>query len=243
MRHVSAFAVAATLGLGAWQAASAADLPRRAPPPMTAVYAPVSSWTGCYIGGNVGAAWGSREIETPVGTFSSSSSARLAGGGQIGCDYQTGAWVWGIRNMFDVADATASRTIESGAFTGFTAELKNNWLDLLTGRVGYAVQPNWLFYFQGGAAWRKNSLTLFDPTGTEVGSAHRTRTGWTIGGGTEWKFAPNWSAFVEYNHADFGTNSGTFTDPVLGAVTLSSKSNVDLVLFGLNWRPGGGFGY
>ena len=42
--------------------------------------------------------------------------------------------------------------------------------------------------------------------------------------------------FVEYNHADFGTNSGTFNSPVLGPVTLSAKSDVDLVLFGLNWR-------
>jgi len=41
--------------------------------------------------------------------------------------------------MFDVADAKASRTIQSGGFNGFTAELKNNWLDLLTARVGYAV--------------------------------------------------------------------------------------------------------
>jgi outer membrane immunogenic protein len=75
--------------------ASAADLPRRAPAPApapAAVYTPVASWTGCYVGGNLGGAWGSREITTSVGTFSgSSSSARFAGGGQIGCDYQTGA--------------------------------------------------------------------------------------------------------------------------------------------------------
>ena len=73
--------------------ASAADLPRRAPAPApAAVYAPVYSWTGCYVGGNLGAAWGSGEISSSVGTVSaSSSSAHFAGGGQIGCDYQTGA--------------------------------------------------------------------------------------------------------------------------------------------------------
>jgi opacity protein-like surface antigen len=116
------------------------------------------------------------------------------------------AWVFGIRHMFDVADANASRTIQTGPYAGYSAELKNNWLDLLTGRIGYAAQPNWLLYFQGGAAWRKNSLTFFNPGGAEVFDASRTRTGWTVG--SEWKFAPNWSAFVEYNHADFGTNSG-----------------------------------
>ena len=92
----------------------------------------------------------------------------------------------------------------SGAFNGYSARLENDWLDLLTGRIGFAVQPNWLLYFQGGAAWRKNSLTVWDPTGLEVGSTSRTRTGWTLGVGSEYKFAPNWSVFVEYNHADFG---------------------------------------
>ena len=213
--------------------ASAADLPRRAPPPAPApVYAPVASWTGCYVGGNLGAAWGSREITTDVGTFSSSSSsAHFAGGGQIGCDYQTGAWVFGIRNMFDVADANASRTIQTGPYASYSAEAKNNWLDLLTGRIGYAAQPNWLLYFQGGAAWRKTSLTFFDPLGGTVFDTSRTRTGWTVGVGSEWKFAPNWSAFVEYNHADFGTNGGTFNSAVLGPVAINSKSDVDMRFF------------
>ena len=231
MRHVSAVAAAAIFGLGAWQAASAADLPRKAPQPA-AVYVPVSTWTGCYIGGNAGAGWGSGDISTSAGTVSGSSdSARFVGGGQIGCDWQTGAWVFGIRNMFDWADAERSGT----ASNGNTVRLENDWLDLLTGRIGYSMQPNWLLYFQGGAAWRKNSLTVFNPAGAEVGSDHRTRTGWTVGVGSEYKFAPNWSVFVEYNHADFGTTDATTP----GGIVFSAKSDVDAVLFGLNWRPGG----
>ena len=82
---------------------------------------------------------------------------------------------------------------------------------------------------------RMNS-TFFNPGGANVFDTNRTRTGWTVGVGSEWKFGPNWSAFVEYNHADFGTNGGT-CNCVLGPVALNAKSNADLVLFGVNWRP------
>ena len=44
-------------------------------------------------------------------------------------------------------------------------------------------------------------------------------------------------------HAEFGSTNGGFNDPVLGPVTFSGKSDVDVVLFGVNWRPGGWGGY
>ena len=38
-----------------------------------------------------------------------------------------------------------------------------------------------------------------------------TCTGWTVGGGAEWMFAPHWSVFAEYNFMGFGTRSEAFT--------------------------------
>ncbi len=40
-------------------AAFAADLPSRAPPPVYLPPPPIFTWTGIYIGGQVGYAWGS----------------------------------------------------------------------------------------------------------------------------------------------------------------------------------------
>ena len=37
-----------------------------------------------------------------------------------------------------------------------------------------------------------------------VGSFSDTRVGWTVGGGLEWMFLPNWSAKVEYLYYDLG---------------------------------------
>ena len=238
MRNLLTLVTTATLGLAAWQTANAADLPRqvyKAP----AVVAPVETWTGCYLGGNIGGSWGSGHITDSFGAVTSSGhNSGFAGGAQIGCDLQTGAWVFGIRDMFDWSNRHRSAVIGAGPLTGFGVTLKNNWVDLLTGRVGYSVQPWWLLYLQGGAAWRQNSLQVFAPGGVEIASGGGgTRTGWTAGAGSEWKFAPNWSVFVEYDYADFGSRSVTVVNPVLGTDTISAKSNVQMLLIGLNWRP------
>ena len=73
--------------------------------------------------------------------------------------------------------------------------------------------------------------TFFNPGGANVFDTNRTRTGWTVGVGTEWKFAPNWSAFVEYNHADFGTYGGTFNSARILAPSRSMQSLMQIWFF------------
>lgn len=217
--------------------AVAADLPARPQYQEPAMVAPVNQWTGCYVGGNIGAAWGRAKVENLVGAGSvSPNNSGFAAGGQIGCDYQAGAWVFGIRNLTDWSNLDKSGGIVGGPFNGYSVGTKSNWIDLLTGRVGWAVQPTWLFYFQGGAAWRNSDLQLFNPPGTQVGEASKTRTGWTIGVGSEYKFAPNWSVFLEYNYADFGSNAVNIAVPAAGTFTGNVKTEAQMVLTGVNWR-------
>ena len=80
--------------------ASAADLsprPMYKAPQMVAV--PQFSWTGCYVGGNAGYGMASRKwsavATTPTTAFVSqhTSGGGFVGGGQLGCDYQSGNWV------------------------------------------------------------------------------------------------------------------------------------------------------
>lgn len=123
MRHLSATLIAAAFVTAFTPAASAADLPREAPPP---VVAPVFSWNGCYAGVNGG--WiGNRSGYglAPAGSYLNPPGAtappNLAGtgdhaasitalnsfydsdnsggvvGGQVGCNYQrSGPVVLGI---------------------------------------------------------------------------------------------------------------------------------------------------
>ena len=240
MRKTSLALLAAVIGLAASQA-SAADLPRKAPayvpapPPMT--------WTGCYVGANVGGAWGRTELETPIGEFSR-SGAGFAGGLQIGCDYQfAGGWVIGFRNMFDGTtnsrDRTFTVTTATGTVTG-ASEFRNRWFDALTGRIGYSWQPNSLLYFQGGAVWSRveADLVLTDGATVVAGSFSDTKTGWTIGGGWEYRFSPQWSVFIEGNYYDFGTLDRVVVTPVAcpTGCAFSAKTTAATALIGVNYR-------
>jgi hypothetical protein len=55
----------------------------------------------------------------------STSNSGFAGGGQIGCDYQWNAWVFGFRNMFDGTSLSSSRAF---------ADTSTHWFDTLTAR-------------------------------------------------------------------------------------------------------------
>jgi outer membrane immunogenic protein len=221
----------AALGLTAIQIASAADLGRRVPPPAPAYVPPAPLpylWTGCYVGGNIGGAWSNVEVNNvSTGGSVSENNSGFAGGGQIGCDYQWNAWVFGFRNMFDGTSLSSNRTFDIGSVDSHT-----HWFDTLTARGGYLVQPNVLLYVQGGAAWAERKLDFFNNAGAQVGEVSNTRTGWTVGGGAEWMFAPHWSVFAEYNFMGFGTQDVTCG----GFCNVSAKANIQDVLAGVNYK-------
>jgi outer membrane immunogenic protein len=230
---------AATIGLAISQA-SAADLPRKAP-----VYAPPPpppmTWTGCYIGANVGGIFGSGDV-TFDGVQVSGDQSGFAGGGQIGCDYQfAGGWVVGIRNMFDGASLSRNRSFFDPVFgVSGTADTNVRWFDTLTGRIGYAMAPGWLLYGQGGVAWVKNRTDV-NIGGFDFGSFDKTRTGWTGGGGVEWMFTPGWSAFLEGNFMDFGSNDHFVSGGAcpVGGCAFNTHAKAATVLVGVNYRFGG----
>ena len=225
-------AVLATTALGS-ASALAADLPQRpvsrAAPMMAPT--PVSTWTGCYVGGNLGGAFGNASASAGGGEVSGDGSG-FAGGGQVGCDYQfSGGWVIGFRDMFDGTSNKKSGTFAAGPLANDVANFNNQWFDTLTARLGYAMQPNWLLYFQGGAAWVHTSTNV-TAAGIQIAQGSNSRTGWTIGGGVEWMFAPHWSTFLEYNYMDTGQNTVAST---LGN-SVTYKATQSTVLVGLNYR-------
>jgi outer membrane immunogenic protein len=229
--------MALAISLAAASTAFAADLavrPVKAPPPM--FVAP--SWTGCYVGGNLGAGWDNTTVTDPTtgATFGTFTNTAFVGGGQVGCDYQFAAtnWVLGIQGMFDGSMLKANAV--AGAAAPFTIHGELPWFGTLTGRLGYAVVPNWLLYAKGGAAWTHVNASVIDPLGVTRETLGFDQSGWTVGGGAEWKIAPNWSVFAEYDYLGF--NDKLVTSQFFGG-TGNVHQNVQVVLVGVNLRFGG----
>src|SRR5215467_7493168 len=127
-KHSLMLLAAATIGLAASQA-SAADLPRKAPAYVPPAPPPVT-WTGCYIGANVGGIFTNGDVNF-AGVNVSRDNSGFAGGGQIGCDYQfSGGWVIGFRNMFDGTSVNRSRAFFDPRFGApGTVSGNLNWFD------------------------------------------------------------------------------------------------------------------
>src|SRR5262245_58964906 len=245
-KHSLMLLAAATIGLAATQAL-AADLPRKAPPPAAPPPPPPITWTGCYIGANIGGIFGRGDAHFNDFEVGSNERSGFAGGGQIGCDYQFAGsgWVIGFRNMFDGTSLGRDRTFVDRFGNNIDIDSRSTWFDTLTGRLGYAFTPNWLLYGQGGVAWinHRADLTITPPGGPvfDFGTFGRTRTGWTAGGGVEWMFARGWSAFLEGNYMDFGNNDHFISSvncPNGVSCTFDTHVKAATVLVGVNYRFG-----
>jgi len=240
-RILSLLVIAAVSALGMGTAA-AADLPVKAPIRSAAPVVP--TWTGCYVGANGGYGWAQKHW-FDFGPYTDEGSGTAKGGvvgAQLGCDYQSGPFVFGIQGMWDWADMDESHPYALN--TGYTDHSKISYFATLTGRLGYAVMPASLIYVKGGAAWVRDKFTETCAASVDVtcpGEIRVTRTGWTIGGVWEYRFAPNWALFAEYNYMDFGkkTHSLVYTDGSLYDYDI--KQNLQTVLVGINYRFGAPF--
>jgi outer membrane immunogenic protein len=229
---------AAALGLGAGPHAFAADLPVKAPRAPAAIVA--HTWSGCFVGGHAGGLWSRTTWTNATVPFvgepiSSNDPSGVVLGGQVGCDYQTGSFVFGIQG--DGAWTDASGTGNDLVFAGARDRTESNWIASITGRVGHAFD-RLLVYVRGGAAWIQNDYTFFAPTGVAFAAADETRSGWTVGGGFEYAFMPGVSGFVEYDYYDFGDRIATLSVLTTGAFfgNASIRQHVHIAKVGVNFR-------
>jgi len=222
----------------------AADMAMKAPPPPPVV--PLFTWTGFYLGGNLGAAWAQRNVTDMFGnSFTRTTDGRFIGGGQLGYNWQTGSFVLGVEGDIDGIANNNNRSVAvaiGGLGPFVVTSNSTNWVATVAARFGWAVD-HWLFYGKAGGGWvgNNNGFTVTNvTTGAAVSSGNgSTAGGWLLGAGVEYAINNNWSLKGEYNYIGLGNR--TVVLPVaLGApvgvdVFTSNNRNFQMVKFGFNY--------
>ncbi|MDB5654836.1 MAG: hypothetical protein JWQ94_2449 [Tardiphaga sp.] len=226
---LSASAIVAVAALST--SAFAADLPARTytKAPVYTAPAQVYNWTGFYIGGHVGGAFGDSNSVSGDG-------GRFLGGVQGGADYQFATnWVIGVEAQYSWMDSNnTGRQFANGTLV----TSNNDQLGSVTGRLGYTWGPA-LLYAKGGYAWKDNSNIGVTNAGLAqpFAASGNAKDGYTVGGGLEYMFAPNWSAKVEYQYYNFGNT--TIASPAI-PTGVSYNNDEHTIKAGLNYRFGWG---
>jgi outer membrane immunogenic protein len=201
--------------------AYAADMPLKAPAP----YVPATTWTGFYIGGDVGVdrlhetgTW--NPLPNPVAFVANGQSGSTGGTGAVG-GFHAGynwqfatSWVAGIEGDYTWASGGGSSsqpwvnpgtgTVTAiGSFTNMQSVVQS--LSTARVRLGYLLMPNLLAYGTGGGAWGRIQDSASNSNGTAGPPNYNapvalttSSSGWAAGGGLEWMLDSHWLIRAEY---------------------------------------------
>jgi outer membrane immunogenic protein len=187
------------------------------------------SWTGFYVGGNLGISTGinatnSNFMDTvgrasfrSLETFDLSPQGGLAGL-QAGFNWQAGRHVvLGMEGDFQWLNASGESCvltcsdpiIHSGGLL-YRQELTS--FGTLRARAGWTNGPS-LLYLTGGGAYGQvdTDVTHTNPQTGHLSNVGESKWGWTAGGGVETQIVGNLTAKLEYLYMDLGTTGGQQT--------------------------------
>jgi outer membrane immunogenic protein len=136
-------------------------------------------WQGLYVGVNAGWGW-------------SGDASGVIGGAQVGYNWQSNQFVYGLEGDISAADIGVSA---GGTFFDVSASI--NWLTTVRGRVGVLVQPNLLIYATAGIGvvhWEAHANML----GMPILQTSGNETGFVYGIGVESQWTEKMSWRLEY---------------------------------------------
>jgi outer membrane immunogenic protein len=228
--------------------ASAADLAVR---PALKAPPPVLTWTGPYIGLNVGAArhdW-SFTNQGIGDTFWTSSKSGFIGGVQAGYNWQSGTFVYGVEADFNWLGLKKTDTLGFPfALSPVNVKTEVNWLATFRGRIGLTSLNPTMVYFTGGLAvagvknrWGVGYTGAGGPPANWDGDFvdDKVRLGWTAGLGVEHMISQNWSFKAEVLYVDLGTRSVNvtpFAGPAFGTYTSEFSNSLVTARVGVNFK-------
>jgi outer membrane immunogenic protein len=191
---------------------------------------PQFDWNGLYFGANAG--YGSGEVGLSNVTVNGAAATYGSGfspdgglvGGQIGYNYQTGNFVFGVETDLQWADISETNVLNDTA--------KLNYFGTVRGRLGY-VMDRFMPYVTGGFAYGEGEATL-RYSGVSLTDS-QTHTGWTIGGGLEAALNEHVSLKAEYLYVDLGSQGYNWTKGK-AAIAADGDLTANVIRAGINYR-------
>jgi opacity protein-like surface antigen/outer membrane protease len=230
--------------------------------------APAWTWSGFYIGGQIGALGGTTTFSDPYGPslFGDKVTANgFLAGLRLGYNWQMAPrWVVGIEADASYLDATGTYTCMQASTTllGSNCQVTPRALASLAGRVGFVVDPQGrtLVYGKAGAAWTNSDISVTPnnsfstanfPGAVFPGAATSESTnawGGTVGAGIERALTPAWSLSLEYDYYRFATAHVSTPDTInvtqaavftpVAGATSAVTPDIHVVKFALNYHWG-----
>jgi outer membrane immunogenic protein len=216
--------------------AAAADIAKPPAAQQPPAPPPGFSWSGFYVGANLGygSTFGTVDRSLPLGAVGAGGelSGGLAGG-QIGYNWQSGNYVFGVEADLQAADIRHDWSVTDGITTASGTD-KLSWLATVRGRLGYAIDT-WMFFATAGwaSATFETSGAVATPAYAGPSSWTTERNGWTAGGGVEVAFAEHWSGKLEYLYVDTAAFTG---NDAVGSLPASAQLHEHIMRLGVNYR-------
>ncbi|WP_084801437.1 outer membrane protein [Bradyrhizobium sp. Ec3.3] len=220
-----------------------------------------SNWSGFYLGGNIGGAWGSQRTDVQAADWlydplfppfiasagsSKSSPSNFTGGAQAGWNWQSQGFVWGLEG--DIRALSLASHSDTGyikdpyfqADSRFLEMTKIEWLATLRGRAGIPLGGALLYGTAGlafGAVKSTYNYNVLYYGYDSHGAASTVATGWTAGAGVELPLSAKWTVGVQYLRFDLGSVNYQSKDKAsFYHEKISASMLGDLVTATLNYR-------
>ncbi len=224
-------------GFWALTAAAGALLPGLA----TAQPAPVFTWTGLYVGANVGFAWNDNDVRAAPFAFGptrfSQTVGGFYGGVNAGYNWQFGSLITGVE--LDAGLVSASKRSQFDAFVFPAVGTYSSNLDgIATARLRIGVPlDRALIYVTGGIA-TANVGTRHFATGFTTFDFRQSgwRFGWVAGAGIEYALNQNWSVKLEGLYVGLENRTARFPTTNLGTYQFGFRDSAAIVRTGFNYR-------
>ncbi len=221
--------------------------------------APAFTWTGFYVGANLGYAWQDNElsvldhgfVDLPRG-YRKENGGFIAGV-QAGYNYQINSFVLGVEGDLNYASMrtrigdtfAVTSNIGNGSYS-YEAGSKVDWYGTLRARVGFTPTERLLIYGTGGLAFggvktkASDSFNTGAATMGSFGKGDDTRFGWTLGLGGEYAITQNIIARLEYSYVSLADEDqrlgvGVFA-PNSNGFTVKDDPSFQVLRAGVNYK-------